>query len=274
MKKTLSLLVLLFAFGCTDDPNTFFSLGEFRAIALHADIPEIDGTSVTPTAVLITPYISDITAGGRNVSLTIHACVDPGLELGNEPVCDLTSSSTQTIAYSDVNTSILGSRLTGALPSFTVNVPAGLLSQQTAQTKFNGINYLITVDFTAGTDSASVYKRIVVSERTTKNHNPKIQDILLNGNATGNLEDKDVLTIDVASSFGPETFDYLDLDGQQTQKKEKYTISWFSYKGTTDLSRAYLDEKTKFKINKDATNPFVVAILRDDRGGIDFQLHE
>jgi hypothetical protein len=274
MKKFLTCLSFVFFMGCDQDPNTFFNLGEFRVLTLQADQPEIDGTSLTPVAVQITPFVSDVDAGGRNVSLTILGCIDPGITLGNEPSCDPSSSGTQTIVYADVDTATLGTRFTGALPAFTVNIPPGILAGQTERNKFNGLNYLVTVTFEAGNDEVSVYKRILVSERTPKNQNPQIQNILLNDSTTGDLEDQDELTISVTSGFNPQSYDVMGDDGVMIEKTEQYTISWFSFKGTTDLSRTFLDETNLFELNPGATNPFVVAILRDDRGGIDFQLRE
>lgn len=266
--------MLVFALSCDDGLTAFFTLGEFRVLNIQVDQPEIDGTVSTPTPVNVTPYISDIDAGGRTVSLTILACKDPGVDLGIQPTCDPTSSETQTIPYASVNTSSLGTRFTGVLPAFTVNIPSGLLDNQTDQVKFNGVNYLVTIDFKAGSESTQVYKRIVVSERSTKNHNPQIKDVLVNDSASADLADQDELTISITPGFDPESYDTLDDDGKTNQKNETYITTWFSYHGTTDVSRTYLDEKATFELTPDKTNPFTVAILRDDRGGSDARLHE
>jgi len=274
MKKLILIAAILILSSCDDEPLNFFSLGELRILALQADTPEIDGTSSTPVTVQITPVISDVDAGGRTLSFTVLACPDPGITVGMEPTCDTTLPTTQTITYADVNSSTLGARFTGALPAFSVNVPPGLLIGQTEQNRFNGLNYIVTFKITAGSDEIETYKRIVVSERTTKNLNPQIQNVLLNGSTSGSLASGDELSIDVSPGFTPETFDFMDNDGLEVEKTETYTISWFSYKGTTDLSRTYLDEVNLFTLNTGETDPFVVAILRDDRGGIDFQLKE
>lgn len=274
MKKIFLSTLVLFALGCNDDLNTFFTLGEFRVLDLQLDTPEIDGTATTPTPVQVTPFISDVDAGGRNVELTIYACVDPGIDLGIDPICDPSASTTQSISYADVNTATLGSRFTGALPNFTVNVPQGLLAGQSDRVKFNGVNYLVTVDFTAGDDSIHVYKRIIVSERSTKNNNPQIENILLNGNASGDLSDQDELTATVTNGFEPESYDIRDDDGDTLTNQETYIVTWYSYKGTTDLTRIYLDEKAIFTLDPGESNPFVIAVLRDDRGGSSIQIHE
>lgn len=274
MKKRFVILSLLFLFSCDDDPIRFFSLGDFRILALQADMPEIDGTSSTPIAVQITPFISDVDAAGRTVSAKIHACPDPGIALGNDPVCDISSSATQTIAYASVSTSTLGSRYTGALPAFTVNVPPGLLTGQTSTNKYNGVSYLVTIEFTAGGESFSAYKRITVSERSTKNSNPKIKNVLLDGLTSTSLKNKDKLSISIQPGFAQEDYEFKNDNGGIDTLTEEYRVSWFSYKGTTSLTRTFLDETTEFELDKGETNPFVVAILRDDRDGIDIQLHE
>lgn len=71
-----------------------------------------------------------------------------------------------------------------------------------------------------------------------------------------------------------QNYDYENLDGIQSEKTEVYTTSWFTFKGTTDLRRTFMDETAIFEINEDEANPFVMAILRDDRGGVAFKLRE
>lgn len=274
MKKLLLGFVFLSLSSCVDGDNDFFQLGEFRVLAVQADTPEIDGSSLTPITVTLTPFISDIDAGGRTIAIDILACPDPGLELGNDPVCDPDLATTQDISYASIDSTTLGSRLTGAMPAFTVNVPPGLLTGQTDQVKFNGLDYLVTMHFSAGTETIKTYRRIVISEKTSKNMNPSIENVLFNGETTGSLQNLDELTIDIAAGFTPETYDYEDLDGIQIEKDEVYTVSWFTFKGTTNLRRTFLDETAIFEKSSGETNPFIVAVLRDDRGGIDFELRE
>ncbi len=274
MKKLFLYLAVLIFLGCEDDENRFFELGEFRILAVQADTPEIDGTSSAPIAVSLTPIVSDIDAGTRNIDIDILACPDPGLQLGNEPTCDATLPTTQSIPYTQISSSTLGARRTGAMTPFTVNIPPGLLTGQNSQVKFNGLDYLITMKFKAGSETLETYKRITVSQRTTKNTNPLIQNVLLDGSVTGTLQNLDKLTIDLAPGSNEEVYDYENLDGIQSEKTEVYTTSWFTFKGTTDLRRTFMDEKAVFEINPGETNPFVMAILRDDRGGIDFKLKE
>lgn len=274
MKKLALTLALLCLFSCEDDENRFFELGEFRVLTVQADTPEIDGTSNTPITVTFTPFVSDIDAAGRTLSIDILACPDPGLEIGNEPTCDEDLSTTQTIAYGNVNSSTLGVRFTGAMPSFTVDIPPGLLTGQNESIKFNGLNYLITMRFTAGDDEILTYKRIAVSERTTKNMNPVIQNVLRNGQTGGSIANNDILTIDLATGSNPEVYDYRDLDASIIEKTEIYTTSWFTFKGTTNFRRTFIDEEATFELTEGETNPFVVAVLRDDRGGTDVLLKE
>lgn len=274
MKKLLLGFVFLSLSSCVDGDNDFFQLGEFRVLAVQADTPEIDGSSLTPITVTLTPFISDIDAGGRTIAIDILACPDPGLELGNDPVCDPDLATTQDISYASIDSTTLGSRLTGAMPAFTVDVPPGLLTGQTDQVKFNGLDYLVTMHFVAGTETIKTYRRITISEKTPKNMNPSIENVLLNGETAGSLQNLDELTIDIAAGFTPETYDYEDLDGIQVEKEEVYTVSWFTFKGTTNLRRTFLDETAVFEKSSGETDPFIVAILRDDRGGIDFELRE
>ena len=274
MKKILFACALFLLASCEDDENRFFQLGEFRVLAVQADFPEIDGSSSTPITVTLTPFVSDVKAAGRTLSIDILACPDPGLQIGNEPTCDETLSTTQTIPYVDIDSSTLGARFTGAMPSFTVDVPSGLLTGQTPQTQFNGLDYLITMRFSAGDETSSTYKRITVSQRTPKNKNPRIQDVLRNGNTGGSIQNNDTLSIDLLAGFGAQTYESQDQEGIISEKNEELTTSWFTYKGTTDLRRTFIDEEAVFEQTPGTSNPFVVAVLRDDRGGIDVVLRE
>jgi hypothetical protein len=274
MKKILLISMLTLLSSCADDENRFFELGDFRVLAVQADLPEIDGTSPTATTVTLTPFVSDIKAGGRTLAIDILACPDPGLQFGNEPKCDESLATTQDIAYTSVSSSTLGARFTGAMPPFTVDVPAGLLTDQTAQNQFNGIDYIVTMKFTVGGETFSTYKRIAVSEKTPKNQNPKIENVLRNGNIGGSIQNNDKLSIDLLAGFGSQTYEFQNQEGIITEKTEVLTTSWFSYKGTTDLRRTFIDEINIFEQTPGESNPFVVAVLRDDRGGIDVQLKE
>lgn len=274
MKKIILVCMLSLLASCEDDENRFFELGSFRVLAVQADLPEIDGTSPTATTVTLTPFVSDIKAGGRTIAIDILACPDPGLQLGNDPACDESLPTTQEISYASVSSSSLGTRFTGAMPAFTVDVPPGLLTGQTDQIQFNGIDYLVTMKFTVGGEIFSTYKRITVSEKTPKNENPQIENVLRNGNVTGSIQNNDILSIDLLAGFGAQTYESQNLEGVITEKTEELTTSWFTYKGTTDLRRTFIDEETSFEQTPNTTNPFVVAVLRDDRGGIDVQLKE
>lgn len=270
-KMSVVLLALCFA-SCDMVQVDFFQLGEFRLMALVADNPEVEGS--TAQNIEITPWISDIEAAGRLVQLEIVACPDPGIALGAEPTCDTSLLTTQTIDYNDFNTQALAaSQYTGAMPSFSVTIPDGLLSNLSPQQQFNGVDYLISMVFRTEQEEVPAFKRIRVSTKTDLNNNPQIESILADGSEDEVLEDQDVLTYEITPGFGPETYELVDASGNTESFQEQYLLTWFVFGGTTSLSRSEIDQEAEFMLQEEFEDtPFVVGILRDDRGGLNVQV--
>ncbi|MCB0325991.1 MAG: hypothetical protein KDD52_00080 [Bdellovibrionales bacterium] len=271
--KSLIFYFLLFCLSsCSDQTIEYFELGEFRFLTAIANLPEVDGS--VSNIVSITPYISDIDAGGRTIALEIYACPDPGISNGQEAACQPSLSTTQNISYSSIHTSSLGSSFTGALPSFSVSVPAGLLTGLADDVRFNGIDFIVTMNFSFDQEHFYTYKRIKVSERLSKNTNPSINEILFSQSASKALEDKDELSI-TTSGNAEESYEIAkpNTNDKETLEEEAF-VTWFTYQGTSAFSRTFVDEGTSFELGKegDISKAFVAAILRDGRGGASFAI--
>jgi len=262
----ISATAILFG-GCGQVEIDFFDLGEFRVMALVADTPEVDANTVN--TVNITPWISDVDAGGRLVEVSILACLDPGIALGAAPLCNRLDALTQEITYTPFSTTALaGQNYTGAMPSFQVTVPSNLASALPSDVQYNGVDYLISMAFTAGGESIQTFKRIRVSVRPTPNQNPALQDILVDGSATQVPVEGSVVTYTLANP--PETFDEIGQSGNNIGLEESYLATWFVLGGTLSLSRSGGEDKADFQTGEDPSiAPMIVAVLRDGRGGTD-----
>lgn len=267
MKYLLILLACLAVQSCETVKIDFFELGSFRVMAIVADQPEVLGTQ--DNTVTITPWISDIDAQGRIITLDILACPDPGIGLGEEPTCDAESPLTQSITYNDFDTNVLvAQNFTGAMPTFDVTIPSGLLDNVSQQNAFNGIDYVVSLVFDTGAESFNAFKRIKVSTRDSPNNNPEIEAILVNDSASAPLIDQAKVRYTLVSGAEPETYPFYNQDGTLQEDTENYLLTWFVYGGDLSLSRSEIDQEAVFTKDVDINNPFLVGVLRDRRGGL------
>jgi hypothetical protein len=111
MKKVLIFISLILLASCGDDKlKKIETLGSFRVLAIKAftagsvsvsELTQTSGLSITAS-----PYITDVTSGGRTVTGTVDGCVDPGVAYGAEATCE-GNSTRVTTAYT-VNTTNAG----------------------------------------------------------------------------------------------------------------------------------------------------------------------
>lgn len=244
-----------------------YELNQFKVIALLADKPEV---SLGET-VQITPYLSDLTGQGRSITMNASACIDPGVGVGAEPSCD-----------QDPNKVILANQLglgglsapyyTEATTSFAVTIPStDLFSQIPPDLQFNGVNYLISVDFFSGTEKLErAFRRIVVSTRPTKNTNPVFQppSIMSQGLDLTTLDAEKKISAQV-EAIHSESFEEI-RQGSSTTQQEKVLVYWFSSRGEFNFSSTNPNEETTWKPNEDNNSlPHVlIAVVRDGRGGV------
>lgn len=262
----IAVLILSVCFSsCSSDglPN-YFQLGGLRVLALKSDAPEIaPGATVT-----ITPLISDLNAGARTLNYVAKACVDPGISVGATPSCD-----TDPAAVTQSGSFVLsGNRYTGAAPAFSVTVPATLLALSSDAEKFNGKSYLVLYTVSVGTESTTAFRRIVGSTKATKNANPVIGGARIDGAAISELPSSEKELEPVITS-GAESYLFQNTDGATQTLEETLTVSWFISQGDLEYSRTDGATKNKYTPSAapDGTKPvFLVLVLRDDRGGVDW----
>lgn len=243
-------------------------LGPLRVLGLISSNPEInDGTS---TPITITPVISDTTgAGSRSIAFSWKVCPDPGVALGISPACTSTllSSGSGSIAVTDPP--LTTAPYSGATTTFGFTLPTNLLSGVAASQASNGVAVLVTYDLTAGSETTSSFRRIIVTSRSTLNTNVSITSIAgLSGAGTpgsGFPASETDLTPSLGSTA--DSYTVISSTGETLTRTEKLTVSWFTTDGEFEFSRTDGSNSNKWTPPTGGT-PRGLAILRDDRGGM------
>jgi len=276
----LFMLVVLAGgvFGCSSaNFPKVQTLGGLRVLGIQASQPEVS-SSALPAVVNLTPILSDLGSGGRTVTISAQACLDPGVSLGATPSC-AGVPGTVDLAPITVNPSPVANNsqtfgtpsLTGAVSAMAVTVPAGLLAGRNAVDQYNGVGYLVSFRVSAGADVVLAYKRIVVSNRTLPNTNPDLTGVFANGGALTALPSAAVnLT---AAVTGTTTIDYLDQSGSLKSRGKNFTVSYFISDGEIRRSKIGPTEDNKWTPPVPAPSgrpTTIVALVYDGNGGMDF----
>jgi hypothetical protein len=238
-------------------------LDKLRVLALQANFPEVaPGATVT-----ITPYISNVGAG-TTLSHEAKFCLDPSFGFGAEPTCEGVSSI-------DIPSTGITSPTDGVGNTNTINVtvPASILTGRSTQDQFNGVPFLMVYKLSDNTgQSVRAFRRILVSNKPTKNTNPVISNFLVNGSATTTYP---TLVSNLSLSFTPASAEsYLEqlADGTQVTRTETLQTTWFITSGEVKFFRTLGTDSTEFTpANPIPSKAIIFAVTRDGRGGIDVQ---
>jgi hypothetical protein len=252
-------LLILFCFSCGGDDFTKVErLENFRVLGIIANSPEVsEGATVTVNAL-----ISDLKGASAIIDGDFERCIDPGIARGASVSCDL--DPTKVSGNYDIPTGGFTNR-TGIGPNLTFTIPSVLTGRSSAD-RLNGVGYIVIFNFSVDGKVHRAFKRILVSERTIKNTNPQIDSILLNGSAIGAAPlDGDRLSL--ATVSGAESYDVITADGNLETRTEIFEVAWYTSLGKFDKPKASSDERVKFQGDQP---DFILAVIRDERGGIDF----
>lgn len=270
MQKIFGLIGLLIICGCSKDPfPKYVLLDDFRVVALQSSTPEVNPGAV----VTITPYVSDVKNTGP-LTYTATGCVDAGVAYGAAPNCDgnPTAVSLATGTISTLNT---GNTFTGDADSFTATIPAAILLGRSADSLYNGVNYLISYVATSAAGRViQTFRRIVVSDptKTTKNSDPVITAVLANGVALSTLPENTEVALSIQyPASSSESYTYLKSDGSTSAAQEGLITTWFISDGTMKYYRttgAETDAYTTPASYPTTRSSFVLAVTRDGRGGL------
>ena len=269
LKTFLILLAGLLQLACAEDQfPKYVELGGLRVLAIRAEVAGRAEASPGET-VLITPFVSDY-GNSRSLSFEAKACLDSGVAVGAEPTCE--GQPGAVLAGSGAVT-ITGAERTGAAPDFSVVIPAGILDSRSSDDRFNGVSYLVTYRLVASDGTAvQSFKRIVVSEstKTTKNLNPSVSGILGSGSTLTVYPTADVELTPVISAGSQESYSFSRNGVTGFSRTEELVTTWFISHGEIKFFRTVGSDSTLWTpaALPLTGNPILVAVLRDDRGGV------
>lgn len=282
MKKNILKLALhntflvfgIFLSACSkDDLPDFNKLENMRVLAFQVNTPEVNpGVTVT-----VTPIISDINA--TTLNYTVQTCLDPGVSVGAEPTCEL--NPTKQVIANQVALTIPGAAesWTGAADAFSVTVPVSniIFANKSAQEKYNGVSFLVEYILTnnLGTTLRTI-KRIIVSDpsKINKNTNPTITQVYADGAVMNALtfDTKINVTTDLAETSA-ESYTVQNIDGSTSDFAEKLSVTWFITDGKTKYFRSENTSSNEYSTPSQAPagrSAYLIAVARDDRGGLSF----
>jgi hypothetical protein len=239
-------------------------------LGIKAANPEITDTNQLINLELI---VTDVNGGGRTVTGEVVSCLDPGVGYGAEVSCDHNPTVHPDLTI-DFNVDIGStSSYTGDISYPAITYPGNLITFRSDRDKFNGVAYLIIFTFNVDGNIHKAFKRIIVTTRSP-NNNPSISRLSVNG-SLGDIsalpQDGDSLAL---ISDSPETYTYRTVEDIDETRTEELQVAWYLSEGELSRSKTYMGEETEYEKNETTTNDsVVVAIVRDDRGGLDFKVY-
>lgn len=266
------LLLLFLVISCSKDNfKQVYDLKGLRVIAVTAgklgDTTKAEFS--TGDTVVVTPYVSDV-QNTRVVTATIETCSDPGVNYGAVPSCENVFDRNATYGSVNLDTSVT-TGATGAMPSTNITIPTTIFAGRTSVEQFNGVDYLVTLTISAGGDEIKTFKRLRVTSKSTKNNNPTLGNILFNGNNFTTYPNEGDFRLSTTS--GEETFQIQSSNGSISSVTEEMNVAWYVSDGEINFPVTTKNGTTKFKPKEPKSNSLVVvAVLRDNRGGMAVQI--
>ncbi len=267
--KTLNFILLLTVLlSCGDDNfRKVEKLSGFRVLGIKAANPEISDTNQVINLQLI---VSDVNGAGRSIVGEVVSCIDPGVGYGAEVSCDHAPIPQANLTFDFDDPGLGSSNAYTGITTYSLNYTAGILTGQSSRDQFNGVAYLIIFTFDVDGETHKVFKRIIVTNRGTLNSNPTAGNIQLNGaNILAFPQNGQELSI---GSSLPETYTYRTVEDIDETRTEEFQVAWYVSEGELSLSKTYIDEVTEYEGSAPTGDSVVVAIVRDDRGGLDFKI--
>jgi hypothetical protein len=264
--KHLSLLLFLLFLSCSGDKfRKVEQIKDFRVLAIVADTPEVSSVGGT---VHLQLYVSDVNGAGRTITGTTVSCIDPGIGSGAPVTCDY--DPTKQVSTYTINTSVgdpSTHSFTGLNSSIlNVNVPAFVLTNRSGRESFNGVAYITIFEFNVDGKVQKFFKRINVTDRGMLNANPATASILLDGQSYSGVPHKNSALF--LSSNDQESYIYEEVDGKRSSREETYEVAWFATSGELNRPKSETNEKVKFIKGPESTGFVLIAVVRDDRGGV------
>lgn len=271
MKK---LIIFLFSItllsSCGDDTfKKIDLLNEFRVLAIVADDSELAPGASTN----VYPLISDISGGNRTIQGEVITCIDPGISRGASVSCDHDSSATP-VNY-DIDTSILtqGAQNSGLAQAQNITVPASIFAGRSEREKFNGVSYLVLFTFDVDGKKVTAFRRINATNRAQRNANPATPTINLDGTPILNRVPAKGSTLS-ATGPTPESYQFITIEGITETRTESLEVAWYLSEGEINKPKSDANEAVEYKGDTPTKPLLLMAIIRDERGGVSFSIEE
>lgn len=268
--KALYLVILFLLSSCGDDSfKKVEALGEFRILGVVTNNPEV-APGGTASLQLIVSDVDGPIGVGRTITGTTEACIDPGIGYGASVSCDHDPAMVPGSYTVDTRTLDMVNNVFTGLASdiLNVNVPATIHIGRSDSEKFNGVAYIVIFKFSVDGKEVTTFKRIAAVSGRALNNNPPVSNIFVNGgNISAFPNDGDSLLV---LADPPESYQYITTDNVTETRTEKLQVAWYTSSGEFSLSKTFADEPTEIKGSAPAGDSVVMAIVRDERGGVGF----
>lgn len=265
--KPFFFILLILLISCADDSfNKVERLEGFRVLGIKASSPEVSpgGTST------LSLIVSD-SNGGRVINGTHESCIDPGISVGAPVSCSHDPLTSQVGFSFDTSTLGAGTLYTGEIGSVSISVPANILTGRSSREQFNGVGHITIFRLNVDGQEVVAFKRIMATNRgSALNTNPSVSAILSNGASFTSAPNKGDILQSVTNS--PETYPFRALDGSTETRTETYQIAWYLSSGELDKPKTRAGETTKYLSDAPSTPFVIVAVVRDERGGLDVRV--
>jgi hypothetical protein len=244
--KPFFYLLLIFLGACSQDMfKRYESLGSPRVLAVLSSSSQVESSQ----SVTFSPYISFKDFAGESVTQSASVCLLPSFAAIEGPDCDLATIKQVLADNVPVTVSTLGgSSNSGLAATYSFTVPADV---PVGSVFFFSYELLV-----GGVSVQKTFRRVeIVDSSVTKNSNPTVSQILFQENSFAGF----------VNEIGNFSAIATDVDA------EELTVSWFVSHGKLSTSRTVGAGATEFtppEVVPEAADFFVIAVVRDTKGGV------
>ncbi|MCG3174343.1 MAG: hypothetical protein GMKNLPBB_02572 [Myxococcota bacterium] len=278
--------------GCGEDLPRPEIVEKLRVLGVRADRPEIALDELFTAEVRMDALVADPKGAGRPITYAWGVC---GFEIGGSAFTEFdctgprsaipgSPEKTWTFRVFDAVTATIA-----AIPELRDNFasrPPGSGGGSTGGSfafPKEGIPVLVSLKVTAGEESVTALKRVIIREKPPLNGNPRLAGVLadkkvLTPGAVNLLESGRFIKLDPVPVEGSaEPYPKIQLDGSTKLVGEDLVYSFYTTAGRLDSFRSAASEDSDASIfqtpviaSGDTANLMLWVVMRDARGGIDW----